>query len=116
MIKLWEPRPPSSLHSVLHPGRTPVAVVCSGAKSILDIGRTLEYLETQGAAVVTVGRSPEFPAFYSAKSALALKKLLQKSHSQFTHHLSSPTQERLQEPGCADRSRSCGTLGSTPRG
>jgi len=30
-------------------GRTPVAVVCAGVKSILDIGRTLEYLETQAA-------------------------------------------------------------------
>ena len=29
-------------------GRTPVAVICAGVKSILDIGRTLEYLETQG--------------------------------------------------------------------
>ena len=29
-------------------GRTPVAIVCAGVKSILDIGRTLEYLETQG--------------------------------------------------------------------
>jgi pseudouridine-5'-phosphate glycosidase len=42
-------------------GRTNVAVVCAGVKSILDIGRTLEVLETQGVAVVTIG-SDEFPA------------------------------------------------------
>jgi pseudouridine-5'-phosphate glycosidase len=45
-------------------GRTPVAVVCAGAKSILDIPRTLEVLETQGAAVVGYG-TDEFPAFFS---------------------------------------------------
>ena len=44
-------------------GRTPVAVVCAGAKSILDIPRTLEVLETQGAAVVGYG-TDEFPAFF----------------------------------------------------
>ncbi|KDQ16278.1 hypothetical protein BOTBODRAFT_30983 [Botryobasidium botryosum FD-172 SS1] len=49
-------------------GRTNVAVVTSGVKSILDIGRTLEYLETQGAAVVSYGKTDDFPAFYSPKS------------------------------------------------
>ncbi|XP_059469541.1 uncharacterized protein LOC132193136 [Neocloeon triangulifer] len=49
-------------------GRTPVIVVCSGAKAILDIPRTLEYLETQGVGVITIGRSDDFPAFYWAKS------------------------------------------------
>jgi pseudouridylate synthase len=44
-------------------GRTPVAVVCAGAKSILDIPRTLEILETQGVPVVGYG-TDEFPAFY----------------------------------------------------
>ncbi|KAJ7550662.1 hypothetical protein O6H91_07G111600 [Diphasiastrum complanatum] len=48
-------------------GRTPVAVVCAGVKSILDIPRTLEYLETQGVTVVAFG-TEEFPAFYSPKS------------------------------------------------
>ena len=43
--------------------RTPVAVVCAGAKSILDIPRTLEILETQGVPVVGYG-TDEFPAFY----------------------------------------------------
>ena len=36
-------------------GRTPVCVVCAGVKSILDIPRTLEVLETQGVAVVALG-------------------------------------------------------------
>ena len=49
-------------------GRTPVAVVCAGAKSILDIPRTLEYLETQGVTVATFGRTCEFPAFFTAHS------------------------------------------------
>lgn len=48
-------------------GRTPVAVVCAGAKSVLDIPRTLEYLETQGAAVVGYG-TDEFPAFFTRTS------------------------------------------------
>jgi pseudouridine-5'-phosphate glycosidase len=43
--------------------RTPVAVVCAGAKSILDIPRTLEILETHGVPVVGFG-TDEFPAFY----------------------------------------------------
>lgn len=47
--------------------RSDVAVVCAGAKSILDIGLTLEYLETQGVPVVTLG-SDDFPAFYSRES------------------------------------------------
>lgn len=47
--------------------RTPVAVVCAGAKSILDIPRTLEALETSGVSVATM-RSDEFPAFYTRAS------------------------------------------------
>ncbi len=43
--------------------RTPVAVICAGAKSILDIPRTLEILETHGVPVVGFGTN-EFPAFY----------------------------------------------------
>jgi pseudouridine-5'-phosphate glycosidase len=46
---------------------TSVAVVSAGVKSILDIGLTLEYLETMGVPVVTVGQD-EFPSFYSTKS------------------------------------------------
>lgn len=47
--------------------RTPVAVVCAGAKSILDIPRTLEILETHGVPVVGYG-TDEFPAFYLRSS------------------------------------------------
>ncbi|MBI5858313.1 MAG: pseudouridine-5'-phosphate glycosidase [Sphingobacteriales bacterium] len=46
---------------------TSVAVVSAGVKSILDIGLTLEYLETKGVPVVTYGQN-EFPCFYSCKS------------------------------------------------
>lgn len=46
---------------------TSVAVVCAGAKQILDIGRTLEYLETMGVPVIGVG-TEEFPAFYCRRS------------------------------------------------
>ncbi len=50
-------------------GRTPVAVVCSGAKSIMDLPRTLEWLETVAVPVLGYGTS-EFPAFYSSSSGL----------------------------------------------
>lgn len=46
---------------------TPVAVVCAGAKMILDIGLTLEYLETMGVPVLGMG-TEDFPAFYCRKS------------------------------------------------
>jgi pseudouridylate synthase len=48
-------------------GRTPVAVICAGAKSILDIPRTLEILETHGVPVVGY-RTTEFPAFFVQSS------------------------------------------------
>ncbi|KAJ2735478.1 hypothetical protein IW152_001550 [Coemansia sp. BCRC 34962] len=51
-------------------GRTPVAVVCAGAKSILDLPKTLEFLETQGVPVVAYGESRQFPAFFSPDSGL----------------------------------------------
>jgi pseudouridylate synthase len=47
--------------------RTSVAVVCAGAKSILDIGLTLEYLETQGVPVLSCGQD-NFAAFYTRDS------------------------------------------------
>ena len=50
---------------------TPVAVVCSGAKSILDLPATLELLETRRVPVVGIGVD-ELPAFYAAASGLAL--------------------------------------------
>ncbi|MBM1174187.1 pseudouridine-5'-phosphate glycosidase [Microvirga arabica] len=49
--------------------RTPVAVVCAGAKAILDLPRTLEYLETRGVPVVGYG-TDRFPAFWSRTSEL----------------------------------------------
>lgn len=49
-------------------GRTPIAVVASGAKSILDIGRTLEYLETQGVTVAAYDNEGNWPAFFTAQS------------------------------------------------
>lgn len=51
--------------------RTPVAVICAGAKAILDLPRTLEVLETLGVPVVGYG-TKEFPAFYSRESGLQL--------------------------------------------
>lgn len=50
-------------------GRTPVTVVCAGVKSILDIPRTMEYLETQGVPVVAL-RTKQFPAFFTAESGV----------------------------------------------
>jgi pseudouridine-5'-phosphate glycosidase len=49
--------------------RTPVAVVCAGAKAILDLPRTLEYLETRGVPVIGYG-TDRFPAFWSRDSGL----------------------------------------------
>ncbi|MBO9687744.1 MAG: pseudouridine-5'-phosphate glycosidase [Mitsuaria chitosanitabida] len=49
--------------------RTPVAVVCAGAKSILDLALTLEYLETHGVPVLSVGQE-NFAAFYTRDSGL----------------------------------------------
>ncbi len=50
--------------------QTNVAVVCAGVKSILDIGLTLEYLETHGVPVVSVGQDG-FPAFFTRESGFA---------------------------------------------
>jgi len=55
--------------------KTPVAVICSGAKSILDLPRTLEYLETMGIPVLGF-QTNEFPAFYSQSSHLKVDYLL----------------------------------------
>ncbi len=49
--------------------RTPVAVICAGAKAILDIPKTLEVLETQGVPVIAYGQTA-FPAFWSRNSGL----------------------------------------------
>ena len=50
---------------------TPVCVVCAGAKSILDLGLTLEYLETKGVPVIGYGTG-ELPAFYTRKSGFSV--------------------------------------------
>lgn len=55
--------------------KTPVSVICSGAKAILDLPRTLEYLETMGVPVLGFQTS-EFPAFYSQSSHLKVDYLL----------------------------------------
>ena len=52
-------------------GQTPVMVVCAGAKSILDLGLTLEYLETKGVPVLGYG-TEELPAFYTRKSGFSV--------------------------------------------
>ena len=52
-------------------GQTPVMVVCAGAKSILDLGLTLEYLETKGVPVIGYG-TEELPAFYTRKSGFGV--------------------------------------------
>lgn len=56
---------------LLELARTPVCVVCAGAKSILDIGLTLEVLETHGVAVLGYQTS-DFPAFYATDSGFAV--------------------------------------------
>jgi pseudouridine-5'-phosphate glycosidase len=50
---------------------TPVAVICAGAKAILDLPKTLEYLETRGVPVIGYG-TDELPAFYCRSSELPL--------------------------------------------
>lgn len=50
---------------------TPVLVVCAGAKAILDLGLTLEYLETKGVPVIGYG-TEELPAFYTRKSGFSV--------------------------------------------
>ena len=51
--------------------QTPVMVVCAGAKSILDLGLTLEYLETKGVPVIGFG-TKELPAFYTRQSGFSV--------------------------------------------
>ncbi len=56
--------------------RTDVAVVCAGAKSVLDLGLTLEYLETHGVPVLGF-RTDEFPAFYTRTSGFGVDARLE---------------------------------------
>jgi pseudouridine-5'-phosphate glycosidase len=55
--------------------RTSVAVVCAGAKSILDIGLTLEYMETHGIPVIGY-KTNEFPGFYTRRSGYGVSHRL----------------------------------------
>lgn len=59
---------------LLELARTPVAVVCAGAKSILDLPKTLEVLETQGVPVLGFG-TDAFPAFFARESGLAVDRV-----------------------------------------
>ena len=55
--------------------QTPVTVVCSGAKSLLDLSATIEMLETLGVPVVGFG-TEELPAFFSAQSGISLHQFV----------------------------------------
>lgn len=61
--------------------RTSVVVVCAGAKSILDIGLTLEYLETHGVPVLSCGQE-EFAAFYVRESGFAADRRIDSAAEQ----------------------------------
>lgn len=74
--------------------RTSVAVVCAGAKAILDLKLTLEYLETQGVPVIGVG-TDELPAFYSRASGLPVNRRLD-SPEQIARVLHAKWAARLQ--------------------
>lgn len=69
---------------------TNVAVVCAGAKSILDLNLTLEYLETYGVPVIGY-QTKEFPAFYSRKSGIILNHSAE-SPSEISHILKAKDQ------------------------
>lgn len=58
---------------------TPIVVVCAGAKAILDLPRTLEFLETHGVPVIGY-RTDEFPAFYCSRSGLRLDARVETAH------------------------------------
>lgn len=60
--------------------RTPVAVVCAGAKSILDLGLTLEYLETHGVPVVGY-RTAQLPAFFTRDSGFSVDYEMESAES-----------------------------------
>ena len=61
---------------------TPVAVVCAGAKMILDIGLTLEYLETMGVPVLGM-QTEDFPSFYCRKSGFKVDYAAQIAHTKW---------------------------------
>ena len=67
------PGPIDESADLLELARTPMTLVCSGAKAILDLPATLERLETLGVTVLGYG-TREFPAFWTAASGLALSR------------------------------------------
>ncbi|KAE8215757.1 hypothetical protein CF327_g994 [Tilletia walkeri] len=69
--------------------RTPVSVFCSGAKSILDLPLTLEYLETAGVTVASFHPRGRFPAFYSQDSGLDVTPVRDISHAAAIIHASA---------------------------
>jgi pseudouridine-5'-phosphate glycosidase len=68
--------PPDISADLLELARTPLVLICSGAKAILDIPATVEQLETQGVTVVGY-QTNEFPAFWSAESGLPIDLTVQ---------------------------------------
>jgi pseudouridylate synthase len=65
-----QPSPTFDISSDLEElGRTPMAVVCAGPKAILDVPATLEYLETRGVPVVSVGQA-DLPGFYARSAGI----------------------------------------------
>jgi pseudouridine-5'-phosphate glycosidase len=70
-------------------GRTKTAVVCAGVKSILDIAKTLEYLETQRVPVIAFG-TEDFPAFFTRQSGFKADHRLDTAqeiaHAMHLHH------------------------------
>jgi pseudouridine-5'-phosphate glycosidase len=75
--------------------RTPVAVICSGAKSILDLPLTLEALETQGVPVIGMGTNT-FPAFYTRSSGLPVDVCID-SPQQAAHIIAASHRLQLQQ-------------------
>ncbi|KAG5517468.1 hypothetical protein RHGRI_038021 [Rhododendron griersonianum] len=75
-------------------GRTPIAVISAGVKSILDIPRTLEYLETQGVCVAAY-QTDEFPAFFTETSGCkeqgvsAVTPAFNWGHNRFNHMIAN---------------------------
>lgn len=76
--------------------RTPVAVVCAGIKSILDIPKTLEFLETQGVPTVAYG-ADEFPAFFT-RCLLYMLLLAEDDHTPLYRHSGCRAPCRVDSP------------------
>ncbi|KAK4532704.1 hypothetical protein CCYA_CCYA13G3561 [Cyanidiococcus yangmingshanensis] len=99
--------------------RIPVCVVCAGIKSVLDIGATLERLETESVPVVVVG-SEEFPAFWCRRSGYAAPVRLDTAEQVATvlrlhlHPLMTTTHERKGNPSGASERMPGGMLVAVP--